>query len=113
MVQEVETLSVLEQEELLKLLQQYEPLFDGTLGTWKADPIELGLKDPECKPVHAKPYPVPHSQEKLLKAEIERLFAYGVLRKVNRSEWALPMFTLFNDDCSLRSLADLSKLKKG
>ena len=62
-VLEVETLSILEQKELLKLLQQYEPLFDGTLGTWKTEPIELELKDPDCKPYHAKPYPVPHSQE--------------------------------------------------
>ena len=68
---------MLEQKELLKLLQQYEPLFDGTLGTWKTDPIELELKDHECKPYHAKPYPVPHLQEKLLKEEIERLHAYG------------------------------------
>ena len=60
-VQEVETLSVLEQKELLKLLQQFEPLFDGTLGTWKTEPVELELKDSDCNPYHAKPYPVSHS----------------------------------------------------
>ena len=94
------------------MLQQYEPLLDGTLGTWKTEPIELQLKDPDCKPYHAKPYPVPHSQEKLLKAEVERLCAYGVMRKVNRSEIASPMFTLMKPDGSLRSLADLQELNK-
>ena len=112
MVLEVETLSKLEQKELLKLLLQCEPLFDGTLGTWKTEPIELELKEPDCKPYHATPYPVPHSQEKLLKAEVERLCAYGVMRKVNRSEWASPMFTLMKPDGSLRSLADLRELNK-
>jgi hypothetical protein len=44
--------------------QKYEDLFDGLLGTWKTDPIQLELKDPNVKPYPAKPYPVPHSQEK-------------------------------------------------
>ena len=49
-------------KKLYKLLQMFEHLFDGTLGEWKTDPIELELKDPDCKHYHAKPYPVPHSQ---------------------------------------------------
>jgi hypothetical protein len=36
----------------------------------------------------------------------------GVLRKVNRSEWGSPMFTLVKPDNFLRSLADLRKLNK-
>jgi hypothetical protein len=56
--------------------------------------IDLKLKDPDAKPYHAKPYPVPQSQEAKLKAEIERLVPYGVLSKVNGSEWASPMFTV-------------------
>jgi hypothetical protein len=27
------------------------------MGTWKTDPIQLELKDPNAKPYHAKPYP--------------------------------------------------------
>jgi hypothetical protein len=75
-----------EQKQLLKLLQKYEHLFDGTLGTWQTDPIDLELKDPNVKPHHSKPYPVPHSQEKKLKEELERLCQYGILKKINRSE---------------------------
>ena len=60
-----------EQKQLIKLLTKFEDLFDGSLGTWKTDPIQLELKDPNCKPYHAKPYPVPHSQEKRLKDEIK------------------------------------------
>jgi hypothetical protein len=68
------------QKQLLKLLQKFEELFlDGSLGTWKTDPINLELKDPNVKPFHAKPYPVPYSQEKQLKDEINRLCSLGVL----------------------------------
>jgi Reverse transcriptase (RNA-dependent DNA polymerase)/RNase H-like domain found in reverse transcriptase len=111
-VDECKHLSPEEQRQLLKLLQKYEDLFDGTLGTWKTDPIELELKDPNVKPYHAKPYPVPYSQEKRLKDEIRRLCEYGVLRKINNSEWACPMFTIAKPDGSLRSLADLREVNK-
>jgi hypothetical protein len=96
-----------ERRQLLHLLQKYQDLFDGSLGTWKTDPNQLELKDPNVKPYHAKPYPVPHSQEKRLKDEIRRLCKYEVLRKINHSEWACPMFTISKPDGSLWSLADL------
>ena len=70
------------------------------------------MNDPNVKPYHAKPYPVPHSQERKLKDEIKRLCAYGVLRKINNSEWACPMFTISKPDGSLRSLADLREVNK-
>jgi hypothetical protein len=66
-VEECTHLDKAEQKQLLQLLQKYEDLFDGSLGTWKTDPMQLELKDPNVRPYHAKPYPVPHSQEKRLK----------------------------------------------
>jgi hypothetical protein len=111
-VEECTHLSAEEQRQLLLLLQKFENLFDGTLGTWNTEPIELELKDPNVKPHHAKPYPVPYSQEKRLKEEIKRLCEYGVLRKINNSEWACPMFTIAKPDGSLRSLADLREVNK-
>jgi hypothetical protein len=44
------------------------------------------LKDPNVKPYHAKPYPVPQSQEKQIKDEIRGLCKYGVLRKINHTQ---------------------------
>jgi hypothetical protein len=66
-------------QNLRKLLRKFEPLFDGTLGHWKTDPVDLFLKDPDCTPYHAKPYPVPYSQERKLKDEIERICTAGVM----------------------------------
>jgi hypothetical protein len=47
-------------------IDQYGYLFEGTLGTWNTDPIDIELKEPDCKPYHAKPHPVPYSQEQKL-----------------------------------------------
>src|SRR5687767_10181655 len=41
LVKECEQLSREEQEKLLILLQKYEHLFDGTVGTWKTAPVGL------------------------------------------------------------------------
>jgi hypothetical protein len=87
-------------------------LFDGTLGNWKTDPVDLELKDRNEKPYHTKPYPVPHSQEQQLKDETQQLVDFRVLQKVSRSEWACPMFTISKPDRLLRSLADLRELNK-
>jgi hypothetical protein len=111
-VENCDALDKKEKEKLFQLLSKFETLFDGTLGTWKTDPIELELKEEGIKPYHAKPYPVPHSQEQKLREEVTRLVRYGVLRKINRSEWACPMFVISKPDGSLRSLADLRELNK-
>src|SRR5688500_12545177 len=37
----------------------------------------------------------------------------GILWKINKSEWACPMFTISKPDGSLWSLADLRELNKG
>jgi hypothetical protein len=101
-----------QQDKMHKLLKKFAHLFDGTLGNWKTDPVDLELKDRNEKPYHYKPYPVPYSQEKQLKDEVQQLVDFGVLRKVNRSEWACPMFTIPKPDKWLRSLADLRELSK-
>jgi hypothetical protein len=40
-VEECTHLEQAERRQLLHLLQKYEDLFDGSLGTWKTDPIQL------------------------------------------------------------------------
>ena len=82
-----------QRKKLFTLLQKYQTLFDGTLGTWKTKPIELELKE-GASPYYGRPYPVPKSQEKKLKQEVARMVKYGVLRKINHSEWGIPAFTI-------------------
>ena len=63
-------------------------------GTWINEMEQEVLENPNQTPYHAKPYPVPYSQEKKLKEEIAWPCKYGVLRKTNNSEWACPIFTI-------------------
>jgi Reverse transcriptase (RNA-dependent DNA polymerase)/RNase H-like domain found in reverse transcriptase len=104
-VESCPNLSGHEKTQLKTLLQEFEDLFDGSLGKWTMEPFDIELL-PEAKPYHARPYPVPHSQEQKLREEVDRLVAVGVLRKVNRSEWGAPMFTISKKDNTLRSIAD-------
>ena len=43
-------LTMTQRNELLKLLQKFEELFNGTLGTWKKDPSAFELKK-DVKPI--------------------------------------------------------------
>ena len=101
-----------QRQKLLKLLIKFEHCFDGTLGAWNTEPVDLQLKDPNAPPYHARPYPVPHSEEAKLKDECRRMCEAGVLRRINDSEWASPMFTMLKPDGSLRTLADLREINK-
>jgi len=47
-----------------------------------------------------------------LKAEVERLIKIGVLKKVNRSEWAAPTFVIPKKDGSVRFTSDFRELNK-
>jgi hypothetical protein len=53
-IQMCENINTEEQHPLLKLLQKYEHLFDGTVGEFNMVPISLQLQDQESKPVHAQ-----------------------------------------------------------
>ena len=60
--EEYSHLSNEDQQKLLKLLLEYEGLFDGTLGDFKTDPISLDVK-PGKKLAYTLPYLVPKVHE--------------------------------------------------
>jgi hypothetical protein len=80
-----------EHRKLQDLLEKYKSLFDGTLGHWNDVECKVELK-PDAQPYHARAYPIPHKYMDTLKLEVERLCDIGVLKRVNRSEWAAPTF---------------------
>ncbi len=91
-VQNCKDLSDPERNLLLQVLKQHEPLFDGKLGAWKLGPISITLKNPHVKPFHSRPYTIPRIYEETVHKEIQQLLDRGVLKRVNRSEWAAPTF---------------------
>ncbi len=48
--------------------------------------------DPNAKPVHSRPYPVPWIHLKTFKKELDHLVEIGVLAAQQESEWASPSF---------------------
>ena len=95
------TLSDEEKEALRRLLYKYEDLFDGTLGKWTGSPIKLTLTK-DATPYHARAFPVPRCHLATLKQEVERLCKLGVLKKVNRLQWAAPTFLIPKKDDRLQ-----------
>ena len=53
---------ITQRNKFLKLLQRFEKLFDGTLGTWNTYPAEFKLKE-NAKPICSRPYQVPKVNE--------------------------------------------------
>ena len=66
---------------ILRVLKQYEDLFDSTLGDFQTESVHLELKE-GTKPKHHKPFPVPKIHENTLKKELDRLCEIGVLKNV-------------------------------
>ena len=72
-------LSSQQKNKLLRLLIEFEPLFDGTLGDFKTDPVSFQLKE-GISPYHERAYPVPHSQLAMFRKEVDQLEKIGVLK---------------------------------
>ena len=104
-------LTSVEQRKLRRLLQKYKSLFDGKLGQWKGPPVNIELRE-GVKPSYQKAYPVPHSQQAMLMAEIERLVRIGVLKRITDSEWGAPNFVIPKKDQTVRFITDFRELNK-
>ena len=69
----------------LKLLKQFESLFNGTLSKWKTKLVKIETRS-DSKPVNSRWYPVPRINKLAFKKELERLVSIGVLERVQESE---------------------------
>jgi len=94
-----------QREQLAASLCKCEALFDGQLGRWHGQEVKLELQE-GAKPYHAHACDTPRCHIQTLKAEVECLIKIGVLKKMNRSEWAAPTFIIPKKDGSVRFISD-------
>ena len=68
-------------------------MFDGTLGVYPHKKVYIDI-DPNAKPVHSRPDPVPRIHLKTFKKGLSHLVRIGVLATQQESEWASPSFII-------------------
>ena len=91
MTKQFQHITATERHRLLHLLNKFEYLFDGTLGTWNTTRVDLEFKD-NAKPLCSQPYTVPKLHKTTFKKEFERLVSLGVLKEANDPKWGARSF---------------------
>ena len=70
-----------ERTQLLRLFEYFEDFFDGTLGDWYTELIELELK-PGSKPFNSKYFLFPEINKETFRKELKRLVKIVMLTPV-------------------------------
>ena len=84
-----------ERTQLLRLPGYFGDLFDGTLGDWYTDPINLEV-NPSYKPFNSKYYPVSRNNKDAFHKELKRLVTTVVLTTAQQSQYGTPIFIIPN-----------------
>jgi hypothetical protein len=86
-------------------------MFNATLGVYPHKKVHIDI-DPNAKPVHSRPCPVPQIHLKTFKKELSHLVKIGVLAAQQESEWASPSFIIPKKDNKVCWISDLHQLNK-
>ncbi len=86
-------------------------MFNGSLGVYPHKKVHIDI-DPNAKPVHSRPYPVPQIHLKTFKKKLDHLVRIGVLAAQQESEWASPSFIIPKKDGRVCWISDLCQLNK-
>ena len=86
--------------QLLRLLEYFEDLFDGTLGDRDTVSVDLELK-PGSKPFNSKYYMVPRINKENFCKELKCLVELGMLTSVQQSQCGTPVFIIPKKEVTL------------
>ncbi len=86
-------------------------MFNGTLGVYPHKKVHIDI-DPNAKPVHSRPYPVPQIHLKTFKKKRDHLVRIGVLAAQQESEWASPSFIIPKKDGRVCWISNLRQFNK-
>jgi hypothetical protein len=86
-------------------------MLDGTLGVYSHKKVHIDI-DPNAKPVHFRPYPVPRIHLETFKTELNHLVRIGVVASQQESEWVSPSFIIPKKYGRVCLISDLHQLNK-
>ena len=85
-----------DRNKLISLHQYFDDIFDGTIGDWYIDPVDLELK-PYSKPFNCKYYMVSRINKETFRKYLKWLVWIGVLTLVKKSQYGTPyLLSLWN-----------------
>ena len=94
-----------------RLLNKYELLFHGNVGTWYVKPYDIKLK-PDAEPYHGKPFTILRIHELTFKQEFNQLDYLKVIKKVNCSQWVTPTLLIPKKDSTVTFIYEYRELNK-
>ena len=97
--------------QLLRLLKYFEDLFDGDLGDWVTEPVNLEPK-PYSKPFSCKYYPFPIINKDTFRKEIKRLVQIGVLDPVKHIQYGTAVFIIPKKKGTVRFITDYCRINQ-
>ncbi|XP_023248186.1 uncharacterized protein K02A2.6-like [Copidosoma floridanum] len=87
------------------ILKKYSNLFDGQLGRYTGEKVQLKLKN-EVKPIFKKPHTIPFAFKAQVEQELDRLEKDAIIVKVNTSEWGTPLVPILKENGAIRVCAN-------
>jgi hypothetical protein len=90
-VNQLEHLYTRQKADIKQVFGQFTKIFDGNLGVYPHQKFHIEL-EPNAKPKHARPYPLPVICLEAFKKELTHLCTIGVLSIQGVSEWASPTY---------------------
>ncbi|XP_014675469.1 PREDICTED: uncharacterized protein K02A2.6-like [Priapulus caudatus] len=94
-----------ESKSVEEVVKQHAKLFESELGTVKGFKADIKLRE-GAQPIFHRARPVPYALRDKVEAELDRLEAEGVIKKVKSSDWASPIVCVPKKDGAIRICGD-------
>ena len=100
-----------ERTQLIRILEDLNKCFDGTLGDWDTYPADLKPK-PDSKLFNCKYYPVSSINKEMFCKELKLLVKMGVLTPVKHSQYDTTVFIIPKKEGNVRFITDYCRLNQ-